>query len=120
MRDLLTDLRTTLAEVCPTFLEVPPKTAYPYITIEPGQSLQGYPWGPLIVTLTIKVWSDYAGTKEILSLSKTVEKLLQGYAPTAFEVSLKMVESTLMHLRDEKIRVHTFRLKARLRGNSNE
>jgi hypothetical protein len=120
MRDLLTDLRTTLEEVCPTFLEVPPKTPFPYITIEPGKSLRGYPWGPLIVTITIKIWSDYSGTKEILTLSKTLEKLLQSYTPIAFQVSLKMLESTLMLLTDEKIRVHTFRLKARLQGNAHE
>ena len=116
MRNLLIDLRTTLGEVCPTFLQVPAKTPHPYITIEPGQSLQGLPWGPLIVTLTIKIWSRYAGTREILKLAKSVETLLQKYAPATFEVSLKMQESTLVLLSDSKTRVHSFHLKARLPG----
>ncbi|OJW50569.1 MAG: hypothetical protein BGO67_05705 [Alphaproteobacteria bacterium 41-28] len=117
MREFLIDLRTTLAEVCPTFLQVPHKTPYPYITIEPGHYLQGFPWGPLIATLTIKIWSDYAGTKEILSLGRAVEKRLRTYAPTTFEVSLKVEKSSLMLQADEKIRVHTLRLRARLRGD---
>jgi hypothetical protein len=117
MREFLIDLRTTLTEVCPTFLQVPLKTPYPYITIEPGHYLQGFPWGPLIVTLTIKICSDYAGTKEILSLARAVEKRLRRYTSTTFEVGLKMEKSSLMLLVDEKIRVHTILLKARLRGD---
>lgn len=117
MRNLLIDLRTSLGEVCPTFLHVPTKSTYPYITIEPGQSLHGLPWGSTILTLTIKIWSCYTGTREILKLSKCVETRLQKYTPNSFEVSLKMLESTLVLLSDGKTRVHSFRLKARLRRN---
>ncbi|HUX80523.1 MAG TPA: hypothetical protein VMW10_12390 [Alphaproteobacteria bacterium] len=117
MREFLIDLKANLEEICPTFLQVPPKTPYPYITLEPGHYMQGFPWGPLIVTLTIKIWSDYAGTKEILSLGRAVEKHLKRYTSTAFEVSLKIDKSSLLHMVDEQIRVHTIGLKARLRGD---
>jgi hypothetical protein len=114
MRDLLIDLRQELSSLCPTFLQVPPNTPTPYITIEPGQSLQGLPWGPRIAILTIKVWSRYYGTKEILMLAKGIEGLLQAYRP----VSLKISESALILQKDEQTRVHRFRLKARLPGDA--
>lgn len=116
MREFLKDLATTLGQVAPSFLHLPPKTNYPYITIELEQNLQGLPWGPRIVILTIKIWSRYAGTQEILKLAKGVENLLEGYTPQDFKVSLKILEGTLKLLTDGQTRVYTCRLKARLTG----
>lgn len=118
MRDFLIDLATALGQIGPTFLQVPPKTTYPYITIEPEQSLQGLPSGPIILTMAVKIWSRYAGTQEILTLAKGVEDLLQGYAPRFFKVSLKVLGSTLILLDDGQTRVYTCRLKARVTGGS--
>ena len=116
MRELLTDLMTTLHQVCPTFLQVKPHTAYPYVTIEPQQMLQGFPRGPCIVTLVIKISSRYAGTREILKLAQRIESLLQGYSPPTFKVSLKVLKSSLVLLADGQTRIHTFLVKARLKG----
>ena len=116
MREFLTDLMTTLHQVCPTFLQVKPHTAYPYITIEPQQMLQGFPGGPCIVTLAIKISSRYAGTREILKLAQRIESLLQGYNPSTFKVSLKVLKSSLVLLADGQTRIHTFLVKARLKG----
>lgn len=116
MREFLIDFAALLGQVSPAFLQVPPKTAYPYITLEPAQSLHGLPGGPTILTLSVKIWSRYAGTQEILKLARGVEVLLQGYAPKHIKVSLKILESALMLLNDGQTRVHTFRLKARLMG----
>ncbi len=118
MREFLTNLMTTLHQVCPTFLQVKPHTAYPYITIEPQQMLQGLPGGPCIVTLAIKISSRYAGTREILKLAKRIESLLHGYSPASIKVSLKILKSSLVLLADEQTRVHTFLLKARLKGEN--
>jgi len=118
MRELLADLATTLGQVGPAFLQVPPNTAYPYISLEPNQRLQGLPGGPLVLTLSIKIWSRYAGTQEVLKLAKGVEDILQAYAPQTVKVCLKILESTLMLLTDGQTRVYTFRLKARLRGRT--
>ena len=62
-----------------------------------------------MVTLTLKIWSRYAGTHEILKLAKEVEGFLQ-----VCEISLKILESTLVLLEDGQTRVHSFRLKARV------
>lgn len=120
MRDILTDLRSTLNEVCPTFLYVPSEPPYPYISIEPGQSLQGLPWGPHILIINIKIWSRYKGTREIVRIVKSIDHLLQRYTLKAVKVSLKVTESSLMLLKDEQTRLHTFRLKVRYRGNPHE
>ncbi len=116
MRELLIDLITTLGNICPAFIEVPFQTPFPYITIEPGQTLRGLPGGPTLLKLNVKIWSRYKGTKEILQLARAVENDLETYAPKAQKVSLKMMESTLVLLSDKKTRVHTFCLKARLGG----
>ncbi|MBY0501455.1 MAG: DUF3168 domain-containing protein [Alphaproteobacteria bacterium] len=116
MNELLWDLTQSLAHICPAFLQLPPQTPYPYIMIEPEMVLQGVPWGPTMVTLTVKIWSRYAGTSEILRLVKGVDLALQSYVSETLEVSLKIIESTLSFLNDCQTRVHTFRLKARLSG----
>lgn len=120
MRNLLTDLRLTLNELCPTFLQTPIHPIYPYIIIEPGQSLKGLPWGPHIALLSIKIWSRYKGTREILKIAKHAENILEHYAPKILEARLKLIESTLVLLKDEQTRLHTFRLKARYQGDSHE
>lgn len=112
MRELLLNLSTTLATLCPTFVHVPLHTPYPYITLEPDLVLSGLPWGPQIATFSVKIWSRYAGTIEILNLAKGVEDLLQRYEKT----SLKIRESSLEVLNDGQTRRHTFKLAARLQG----
>ncbi|MBI2707868.1 MAG: hypothetical protein HYX35_06135 [Proteobacteria bacterium] len=110
MRELFLDLTKTLEQVCPVFQHVPPESPYPYMTLEPLHSLQGLPWGPTLVTFTLKIWSQYAGTKEILKLAKTVEEMLHTYQVG----SLKVMKSGLSLLRDRETRVHTFSIKARI------
>lgn len=117
MRELLNHLRTHLNQICPSYLQTLSHVSYPHITLEPGQILQGLPWGPRIVLIDIKIWSRYAGVKEILSLAKGVDTLLSNYVPLTFDVSIKTLDSTLTLLPDEQTRVHTFRLKARLPGD---
>ena len=114
MRELLLDLLSLFTNVCPTFITVPSKTAYPYITLEPELVLLGLPWGPQVVTFSVKVWSRYAGTHEILKLAKAAEDLIQNYE----KVSLKIRESSLVLLKDGQTRLHTFQLKALLKGVS--
>ncbi len=120
MREFLIMLRKSLSEVCPTFLQIPSQTPYPYITISPGRSLQGLPWGPRVLLLTIKIWSQYTGTQEILRLTKELENLIQEYNFRPFEGSLKIVESGLILLKDKQTRVHTFLLKVRFQGRPYE
>lgn len=110
MRNFILDLSKSLTPLCPTFLHVPPETPYPHISIEPLQSLMGVPWGPTIVTLAIKIWSQYAGTKEILSLAKSVENVLQHYG----KANIKVSESGLALSNDGTTRVHTIRIKAKV------
>jgi len=110
MRDFLLDLTKALTEICPAFLHLPPETPYPYITIEPVSSLQGLPWGPTIITLTIKIWSRYTGTHEILKLARSVEKTVNTYKKS----SLKIIKSALTLRADKKTRVHTIHLQARV------
>lgn len=111
MGELLKNLTAGLGHICPTFTQVPPQSAYPYITLEAEQNLQGLPWGPSMVILSVKIWSRYAGTQEILSLAKEVEGFLY---EQSFKTSLKILESTLVFLNDDQTRVHCFRLKARV------
>jgi len=110
MRELFLDLTKLLGQVCPVFQHVPSEALYPYMTLEPLNSLQGLPWGPTFVTFTVKIWSRYAGTKEILKLAKVVESLLYTYQ----KGSLKVMKSGLSLLKDGDIRVHTFSVKARI------
>lgn len=120
MRKFISDLRKSLNQVCPAFIHVPPQTATPYITLEVEQSLQGLPWGPRIVKLNIKIWSQYKGTQEVLKLAKSIENHLHTYSSSALGVSLKLLESTLAFLPNTQTRVHTFCLCARLQENAYE
>jgi hypothetical protein len=112
MGEFLNKLTTELAQFCPTFTQTPPQTPYPYITLEMDQLLHGMPWGPTMAVLTVKIWSRYCGTFEILTIAKQVEGFLQNY--TRPDASLKLMESTLTLLKDGQTRQHCFRLKARL------
>ena len=111
MGEFLKKLTTGLEHICPTFTQVPPQTAYPYISLEPEQNLQGLPWGPSMVILSVKIWSRYAGTQEVLKFAKEVEGFLD---EQSFVGCLKILESTLVLLEDGQTRVHCFRLKARV------
>jgi hypothetical protein len=115
MGEFLNYLTTGLTHICPAFTQVPPQTVYPYITLEVEQKLQGLPWGPFMVIVSVKIWSRYAGTQEILKLAKAVEEFL---STQTFKGSLKLLESTLVLLNDSQTRVHSFRLKARLSGGT--
>src|SRR4030095_2221995 len=102
MRDLLKDLSHNLQDICPVFLQLPlaeKDISYPYITIEPENFLQGLPWGPSIMTLFVKIWSRYTGTKEILILTKKVEKKLHSYTSATLNVSIKILTSALLLLK---------------------
>ncbi len=112
MRELLINLSSLLSAVIPTYVHVPLKTPYPYITLEPDLVLLGLPWGPRVATFSIKIWSRYAGTIEILKLAKEVETVIQNYRNN----SLKIRESSLELLKDGQTRLHTFKLKTRLLG----
>lgn len=114
MRELLLNLSSLLSAVIPTYVHVPQKTPYPYITLEPDLVLLGLPWGPRVVTFSIKIWSRYAGTIEILRLAKDVETILQNYSHN----SIKIRESSLELLKDGQTRLHTFKVKTRLLGTS--
>lgn len=114
MGRFLKNLAESLDQFCPTFTQVPPQTPYPYITIEAEQMLQGVPWGPSMVILSVKIWSRYAGTQEILKLAKNVEDFLNTYHSPSLQVSLRILESTLVLLKDGQTRIHCFRLKVRL------
>lgn len=111
MREFLLSLKQSLEEVCPTYVHVPPRAHYPYITLEPEIFLQGVPWGPLIVRLQVKIWSHYLGTQEVLQFAHQVEEALESY-PSA---SLKILKSVLVLLKDGKTRLHTFDVKARIK-----
>jgi hypothetical protein len=113
MRDFILDLTKILTPLCPTFLHVPPETPYPHISIEPLQSLMGVPWGPTVITLAIKIWSQYAGTKEILNLAKEVERVLRHYN----KANIKISESSLALSNDGTTRVHTIRIKAKVEAH---
>ena len=114
MREILLNLSRSLANVIPTYVHVPQKTPYPYITLEPELVLVGLPWGPRIATFSVKIWSRYAGTIEILKLAKDVEALILSFEPN----TLKIRESQLELLKDGQTRLHTFKLKTRIPGVS--
>lgn len=115
MGQLLKTLAGELNQFCPTFTQVPQHTPYPYITLEAEQVLQGVPWGPSMMILSLKIWSRYAGTHEILRLAKNVEAFLNS---SQFpQASLKILESSLLLLKDGQTRLHCFRLKARITGD---
>ena len=118
MGEFLKNLAGELNQLCPTFTQVPQHTPYPYITLEGEQILQGVPWGPSMMILSLKIWSRYAGTQEILKIAKNVEEFLNAYCPPALQVSLKILESSLLLLKDGQTRIHCFRLKARISGGS--
>jgi hypothetical protein len=120
MRKFISDLRKSLSQACPAFLHVPPQTAYPYVTLEVEQSLQALPWGPRIVKLNVKIWSQYKGTQEILKLAKSIEGHLHAYSSSVLGISLKLLESTMVFLPNTQTRVHTFRMCARLQENAHE
>lgn len=111
MGEFLKNLTMGLNHICPTFIQTPFQTPYPYITLEAEQKLQGLPWGPSMVIVTVKIWSRYGGTQEILTLAKGVEEFLY---EQSFKTSLKILESALSLLTDGQTRVHSFRLKARI------
>lgn len=111
MGEFLKNMTLGLSHICPTFTQVPFQTVYPYITVEVEQNLQGLPWGPSMVILSVKIWSRYAGTQEILKFAKEVEGFLY---EQSFKTSLKILESTLVLLDDGQTRLHCFRLKARV------
>jgi hypothetical protein len=113
MGKFLYDLSESLTPVCQTFIHVPEKTSYPYITLEPEHTLTGIPWGPKMVVLSIKIWSRHIGTMEILKLARSVEEQIQTFP----KASLKIRESHLQVLKDGQTRVHTFKVKARVRGD---
>lgn len=118
MGQFLKNLAVALDQFCPTFTQVPYQTPYPYITLEAEQILQGLPWGPSMMMLNIKIWSRYAGIQEILKIAKSVEAFLNTYHSPSLQVSLKLLESTLVLLKDGQTRIHCFRLKVRLSGDS--
>lgn len=110
MREFLLELRSALLPMSPTFLHVPQDVPYPHITLEPLSSLRGIPWGPLVLTFRLKIWSQYEGTREILEMIKNVEAFLGSYP----KGSLKVLKSALTLLTDKKTRVHVFSVKARI------
>lgn len=117
MGEFLKNLAKELGQLCPTFTQVPHPTPYPYITLEAEQILQGAPWGASMAIVNLKIWSRYAGTQEILRIAKNVEEFLNGPKIPSLQISLKLLESSLLLLQDGQTRIHCFRLKARLPGN---
>ncbi|EKE10377.1 MAG: hypothetical protein ACD_16C00043G0004 [uncultured bacterium] len=114
MRKLLNELRNDLSLICPTHIQRPEEVFFPHITLVPEQSLYGVPWGPRIACISIKLWSRYAGTLEILRLGYEVEQRLYAFSP----FSLKLMESSLHLLKDERTRLYKLRLKALLPGRN--
>ena len=114
MRKLLKELQESLSLVCPTYIQHPEVLDFPHITLVPEQSLCGVPWGPRVAYVSVKLWSRYTGTLEILRLGKEVESTLIHFLP----YSLKLTESTLLLLKDKRTRLYKFRLKALLPGTN--
>ena len=110
MREFFTDLIVLLSPLCPTFLQLPPKVPYPHITVEDITSLCGLPAGPTLLSFSLKIWSQYAGTKEILKTLHEVEAIIGTYQ----KARMKVMKSFLTVLSDGKTRVHTLHLKARV------
>lgn len=120
MRKLLNDIRKMLNELCPTFVQTPDDVPYPYITLEPEQNLTGIPWGPSILVMKIRLWSQYKGTMEILKLTRKVEKMLLLKVPKSLKIALKILESSLVLQKDKETRTHTFFIKLRYHGAADE
>ena len=116
MRKLLMNLRKDLILICPTFTQRPTSPPYPHIMLLPEQSIYGLPWGPRMVSISINVLSQYAGTQEILRLGSAVENCLIQNINVYQNICMKMTESTLLLLKDGRTRRYRFRLKARLPG----
>lgn len=114
MRKLLIDLRKDLTSICPTFTQRPINPPYPHIMLRPEQSIYGLPWGPRMVSLSVNVLSQYAGTQEILRLGTAVENRLIHNINASQSLCMKMTESSLLLLKDGRTRLYRFRLKARL------
>jgi hypothetical protein len=110
MREFFTDLIHVLSPLCPTFLQLPPEVPYPHMTVEEITSLCGIPAGPTLLSFSLKIWSQYAGTKEILKTLHEVENLIITYQ----KGRMKIMKSFLTLLSDGKTRVHTLHLKARV------
>lgn len=111
MRKLLWTLTRSLSHICPAFLHVPMNIPYPYITLEPEQTLKGVPWGPSILCLSVKVWSRYTGTQEVLSLANNVDEFFREFNPESFDLNLNIKESKLILLSDGQTRLYNLRLK---------
>lgn len=113
MRKLINNIRKSLDELCPTFVQVPEDIPYPYITLEPENNLMGLPSGPSILVMKIRLWSQYKGTMEILKLTRKVEKMLLMKIPQSLKIALKIVESSLTLQKDKLTRTHTFSIRLR-------
>ncbi|MBY0273173.1 MAG: DUF3168 domain-containing protein [Alphaproteobacteria bacterium] len=116
MHSLLMALRRDLILICPTFTQRPSSPPYPHIILRPEQSIYGLPWGPRMISISINVLSQYAGTQEILRLGTAVENCLIQSINASQSLCMKMTESTLLLLKDGRTRRYRFRLKARLPG----
>jgi hypothetical protein len=110
MRKFLGDLIASLDPYCPTFLTLPPDVPYPHITLEGIRSLSALPLGPTALTFELKIWSRYAGPKEILIILKQIESLFHTHKKGQF----KIIKSFLAILPHEEKRVHTLHVKARI------
>lgn len=109
MHEIAVNLINTFTQVCPTFLSVPHPVPYPHMTVEPKSELKGMPRGPTVAIITLKIWSRYAGLREILLLKKEAESKMEAY-PLG---SIKLMDSILSLGEDKITHVHTFRLKVR-------
>lgn len=110
MRNFFPHLTKTLSTICPAYLHLPEKAPYPHMVVEPLHSLSGLPGGPVIVTFTLKLLSNYSGTKEILKLGNDAQQSLTTYP----KASLKILKSALSFIPEKKIRLHTFHVKGRI------
>jgi hypothetical protein len=116
MRKLLINLRKDLTFICPAFTQRPINPPYPHIMLRPEQSIYGLPWGPRMVSLSVNVLSQYAGTQEILRIGTAVENRLIHNINASQSLCMKLTESSLLLLKDGRTRLYRFRLKARLPG----
>lgn len=110
MRKFLADLTVALGRYCPTFVNLPLEVPYPHITLEEIHSLSGLPGGPTLINFKLKIWSRYAGVREILTILKHIESSFRTY-PTA---RFKIMKSFLSLFPDDLKRVHTLHVKARI------
>jgi hypothetical protein len=110
MREFFKDLINTLNLLFPTFLQLPPEVPFPHITVEKITSLYGIPSGPTVLSFSLKIWSQYPGTKEILKTLHDVEVFINSYQ----KGQIKIMKSFLSTLPDGRTRVYTIHLKARV------